>query len=169
MFEQIREALQIEIPQLLTHTLGFLILLWVLKRFAWKPLLGLIDERRDRIKSSFDDIDAKNAQAESLHQQYEAKLRDIDAEARKRLTDAVQEGEKIAAKIKDDARVEAKVIMARTKSELEQDYAKARIQLKEDVVNLTINATEKIIRERLDTQKHREMIGRFIEDVEKVK
>lgn len=169
MLDQILGALKIEIPQLITHIVGFIIALWILKRYAWKPLLGLLDERRDRIKSSFDEIDAKNAQAESLHQQYEAKLRDIDAEARKRLTDAVQEGEKIAAKIKDDARVEAKDIMARTKSELEQDYAKARIQLKEDVVNLTINATEKIIRERLDTQKHREMIGRFIEDVEKVK
>lgn len=169
MLDQILGALKIEIPQLITHIIGFVIALWILKKFAWKPLLGLLDERRERIKNSFDEIDAKNAQAETLHQQYEAKLRDIDAEARKRLTEAVQEGEKIAAKIKDDARNEAKDIMARTKSELEQDFAKARIQLKEDVVNLTINATEKIIRERLDTQKHREMIGRFIEDVEKVK
>lgn len=169
MFEQILSALKIEIPQLITHIIGFVIFVWILKRYAWKPLLGLLDERRDRIKAGFDEIDSKNAQAEALHQQYEAKLREIDTEARKRLTDAVQEGEKIATKIKDDARAEAKEVMARTKSELEQDYAKARIQLKEDVVELTISATEKIIRERLDTQKHREMIGRFIEDVEKVK
>ncbi len=169
MFEQILSALKIEIPQLITHIVGFVIFVWFLKRFAWKPLLGLLDERTERIKSSFDEIDAKKAAAETLHQQYEAKLREIDAEARKRLTEAVQEGEKIAAKIKDDARSDAKEVMARTKSELEQDYAKARIQLKEDVVDLTINAAEKIIRERLDTQKHREMIGRFIDDVEKVK
>ena len=169
MFEQILSALKIEIPQLITHIVGFVIFVWFLKRFAWKPLLGLLDERTERIKSSFDEIDAKKAAAETLHQQYEAKLREIDSEARKRLTEAVQEGEKIAAKIKDDARNDAKEVMARTKSELEQDYAKARIQLKEDVVDLTINAAEKIIRERLDTQKHREMIGRFIDDVEKVK
>lgn len=169
MLDQILGALKIEIPQLITHIIGFVIALWILKKFAWQPLLGLLDERRERIKNSFDEIDAKNAEAESLNQQYQAKLRDIDAEARKRLTEAVQEGEKIAAKIKDDARNDAKDVMARTKSEIEQDFAKARIQLKEDVVNLTINATEKIIRERLDTQKHREMIGRFIEDVEKVK
>lgn len=169
MLDQILDALHIELPQLFTHIVGFLILLWVLKRFAWKPLLGLLDERTERIKSSFDEIDAKKAAAETLHQQYEAKLREIDAEARKRLTEAVQEGEKIAAKIKEDARSEAKEVMTRTKSELAQDYAKARIQLKEDVVDLTINAAEKIIRERLDTAKHREMIGRFIDDVEKVK
>lgn len=169
MLDQILGALKIEIPQLITHIIGFVIALWILKKFAWQPLLGLLDERRERIKNSFDEIDAKNAEAESLNQQYQAKLRDIDAEARKRLNEAVQEGEKIAAKIKDDARNDAKDVMARTKSEIEQDFAKARIQLKEDVVNLTINATEKIIRERLDTQKHRELIGRFIEDVEKVK
>lgn len=169
MLDQILGALKIEIPQLITHIIGFVIFVWILKRYAWKPILGLLDERRDRIKSSFDEIDSKNAAADKLNQEYQAKLRDIDNEARKRLTAAVQEGEKIAAQIKDTAREEAKEIMARTKSELEQDFAKARVQLKEDVVNLTISATEKIIRERLDGQKHRDLIGRFIEDVEKVK
>ncbi len=169
MLDQILSALKIEIPQLITHIVGFLLALWVLKKFAWKPILAVLDERRDKIKSSFDDIEAKKAAAEKLHQDYEAKLRSIDEEARQRLNAAVQEGEKIAGQIKDNARNEAKDMMERSKSELEQDFAKARIQLKEDIVNLTIGAAERIIHERLDQPKHRDLINRFIDDVEKVK
>lgn len=163
------DALKIEIPLLVTHLIGFLILLWILKKFAWKPILAMLEERREKIKSSFDDIEAKKAAAEKLHLDYEAKLRDIETEKRQKINAAIQEGEKIATQIKDQARAETKEIMARSKMELEQDYAKARIQLKQEIVDMTITATERIIHERLDQAKHRDLITRFIDDVEKVK
>ncbi len=169
MLSQILEALKIEIPQLITHIIGFLILLWLAKRYAWKPLLALLDERRERIKNSFAEIETKHKQADALNAEYQSRLKDIDSEARKRLTEAVSEGEKIAAKIKEDARGEAKDILVRAKAEIDQDLAKARVQLKNDVVDMTIVAAEKIIHERLDAPKHRELIGRFIDDIEKVK
>lgn len=169
MLNQILDALKIEIPQLITHIVGFLLLVWVLKRFAWKPVLALLDERRERIKNSFAEIEEKQRQADKLNADYLAKLKDIDLEARRRLTEAMAEGEKIATKIKEDARNEAKDIMLRSRVELEQDVAKAKVQLKEDMVAITMSATEKIIHERLDSQKHRELIGRFIDDIEKVK
>lgn len=169
MLSQILETLKIELPQLITHIIGFLILLWILKRYAWKPLLALLDERRERIATSFADIERKQKEADALNAEYQSKLRDIDVEARRRLTEAIAEGEKIADKIKDDARNEAKEMFNRSKAEIEQDMAKARIELKNEVVAMTIGATEKIIRERLDTPKHRELIGRFIDDIEKVK
>jgi F-type H+-transporting ATPase subunit b len=169
LFNQVLDALKIEIPQLITHIVGFLILLWLLKRYAWKPVLALLDERRERIKNSFAEIEGKQQQADTLNATYQAKLKDIDHEARKRLTEAIAEGAKIAAKIKEDARKEAKDIMVRSREELEQDVAKAKVQLKEDMVAITMSATEKLIHEKLDTQKHRELIGRFIDDIEKVK
>jgi len=169
LLSQIMETLKIELPQLITHIVGFLILLWILKRYAWKPLLALLDERRERIATSFADIERKQKEADALNAEYLNKLKDIDTEARRRLTEAVVEGEKIAARIKEDARNEAKDMFARSKAEIEQDMAKARVELKNEVVAMTINATEKIIHERLDTPKHRELIGRFIEDIEKVK
>lgn len=166
---QILDALKIEIPQLITHVIGFLLALWVLKRFAWKPLLALLDERQAKIKSRFDEIDAKYSDAEKLHEEYEAKLREIDQEARRRLTEAVNEGDKIAAEIKERAREDAREIRNRTKAEIEQDYAKARVQLKEEVINMTLIAAEKIILERLDEPKHRQLISSFIDEVPQVK
>ncbi len=169
MLEQILDQLKIEIPQLITHIIGFLVALWILKKYAWKPLLALLEERREKIKSRFDEIDAKIADADQLRSQYETKLKEIDDEARRKINEAIAEGEKIAGKIKEDARAEARGIMERQKAELDQDYAKARIQLKEEVIAMTMTATERIIKERLDEAKHRDLIGRFIDEVEQAR
>lgn len=166
MFSQIFDALKIEIPQVITHAVGFLIALWVLRRFAWKPLLRLLEERREKIKNSFDEIDQKQEAADKLNQEYEQKLREIDTEARKRINAAVSEGEKIANKIKEDAREEAKQMISKAKDELDRDVAKARVALKEDMVAMALAATEKIIHEELDDDKHRQLVGRFIDDLE---
>lgn len=166
MFDQIFDALSIEIPQVITHLVGFVIAVIILKKFAWGPLLRLLDERRERIQSGFEEIEQKQAAADKLNEEYQAKLREIDAEARKRLTAAVSEGEKIANRIKEDSRGEAKEMITKAKEELDRDVAKARVALKEDMVAMTLAATEKMIYERLDDQKHRELIGRFIDDLE---
>lgn len=166
MFEQIFEALKIEWTQVLTHLVGFIIAVIVLKKFAWGPLLRLLEERRERIKNSFDEIEQKQAEAEKLNEEYQAKLREIDAEARKRLTVAVTEGEKIATRIKEDSRSEAKEMIVKAKEELDRDVAKARVALKEDMVAMALAATEKLIYEQLDDDKHRELVGRFIDDLE---
>ncbi|MFH2054355.1 MAG: F0F1 ATP synthase subunit B [bacterium] len=166
MFEQIFEALKIEIPQVITHLVGFVIAVIVLKKFAWGPLLRLLEERRERIKNSFAEIEQKQAEADKLNEEYLAKLREIDAEARKRLTAAVTEGEKIATRIKEDSRNEAKETIVKAKEELDRDVAKARVALKEDMVAMALAATEKMINERLDDAKHRELVGRFIDDLE---
>jgi F-type H+-transporting ATPase subunit b len=166
LFEQIFDALRIEIPQVITHLVGFVIAVLILKRFAWKPILNLLEERRQRIKDNFDEIESKHAEADRLNEEYQAKLREIDAEARKRLTAAVAEGEKIAARIKEDSRNEAKDMITKAQADLERDVAKARVALKGDMVDMALAATEKMIMEKLDEQKHRDMIGRFIDELE---
>jgi F-type H+-transporting ATPase subunit b len=98
----------------------------------------------------------------------DAKLKDIDNISRQKLTEAVAEGQKIAAEIKEEGRKEAKDIITRAKAELERDVEKARAALKEDMVNMTIAAAEKVISARLDEQEHRRLVSNFIDNVEKV-
>lgn len=156
-----------ELPQLITHAVGFLITLWVLKKFAWGPLLSLMEERRNKIASEFKNIDEEKTKAAELTAEYEAKLKDIDAERREKLLEAVNEGKKIADEIKLAAQEEAKKASAKAKDELERDVAKAKVQLKDDMVSMTISAAEKLLKEKLDDAKHRELIGGFIDNVEK--
>jgi len=153
--------------QFITHGLGFLLVLWILGKFAWKPILNMLEERRKKITDEFASIDEEKAKVAELTAEYEGKLKDIDNERRQRLVEAVDEGKKIAEEIKAAAREEAKEAGTKAKDELERDVAKAKVQLKNDMIAMTVSATEKILREKLDDAKHREMISNFIDSVEK--
>ncbi len=152
---------------LITHSFSFLITLWILKRFAWGPLLGLIDERREKIVGEFETIEREKEKAEALNLEYAAKLREIDSERRTKIVEAVNEGKKIAEEIQASARNEAQEIRRKSKSELERELAKAKVQLKNDMVSLALSATEKLLREKLEEPQHRKLIGDYIDELEK--
>jgi F-type H+-transporting ATPase subunit b len=159
--------MDVQWQQLLTHALGFLIVLWILKKFAWGPLLSMLEERRKKIADEFVNIDNEKAKVAELTADYEAKLKDIDAERRAKLVEAVDEGKKIAQEIKAAAQQEAEQARIKAKDELERDVAKAKVELKGDMITMTVSAAEKIIREKLDDDKHRRLIGDFIDNMEK--
>jgi len=159
--------ISLEWQQLLTHALGFLLMLWVLKKFAWGPLLNLMEERRQKIKDEFDKIDTEKLVAENLKADYEGKLKDIDAERRQKIAEAVNDANKMASDIKIKAQEEARGIIGRTNEQLDRDVAKAKVQLKEDMVDITLIAAEKILHEKLDDAKERQMINSFIDNIEK--
>ena len=155
--------------EILTQIFGFLIILILLRIFAWRPILKLLDERKKRIASEFDNIEKAKQEMAKLREEYEVKLKEIDLEARKRIQEAIAEGQKMAADLQVEAREEAKKVLSRAKENIELEVAKAKVELRDDIVNMAILATEKIINERLDDAKHKELIVEFIEGVEKLK
>ncbi|HVP07378.1 MAG TPA: F0F1 ATP synthase subunit B [Candidatus Acidoferrum sp.] len=158
--------IQLEWQLLLTHALGFLITLWILKRYAWKPLLALMEERRNRIINEFQTIEQEKAKVAQTAAQYESKLKEIDAERRAKLVEGVEEGKKIAADIKAQAQREVKDIHDKTKADLEREVAKARVELRDQMVAITMTAAEKVIHEKLDDAKQRQLINRYIAEIE---
>lgn len=161
------DALGFDLQQALTHLISFLIAVWLLKKFAWGPLLNMLDERRNKIIGDFEKIEEEKKNVDSLTAEYEGKLKGIDEERRVELVKAVDEGKKIAAEIKAQAQQDAHALSEKTKADLEREVAKAKVQLRDDMVGMTLAATEKIIRERLDDAKHRELIGSFMDGLEK--
>ncbi|UCG60373.1 MAG: F0F1 ATP synthase subunit B [Candidatus Zixiibacteriota bacterium] len=159
--------MDISLAQLITHAAGFLITLWILKKFAWGPLMAMMEERRSKIVGEFQKIEDDKAEVDKLAADYEGKLKDIDNERRVKIVEAVSEGKKVAEEIKAAAHANARKIGEKAKADLVQDIAKAKVELKEDMISITMRAAEKIIGEKLDDTKHRELIGNFIENVEK--
>ncbi len=157
--------MDIQIPLLLTHALGFILTLFILKKYAWGPLLQLMDDRREKIVKEFQSIEDGKANVEKLTAEYQEKLNEIDNERREKIVEAVTEGKKIAEDIKSTALVEAKSLGVKAKAELEGEVAKAKVQLKNDMVYITLKAAEKIVNEKLDDEKHRQLIANFIGDL----
>ena len=161
--------MNLEWGQVITQIIGFLVALWILKKFAWKPLLGILEERREKIKSEFDNIEVERKKADNLKVQLDRHLKEIDTTARQKIQEAIKEGQKIANEIKENARQDAKGIRDKARDELERDIAKAKVQLKNDLINITMRTTEKMIREQLDEKKQKELDSRFIDEVENLK
>lgn len=153
------------LPIALTHLAGFLLFIWVIKKYAVGPVMGVLDERRERIASQFDQVDAAEKRVTALRDEYEKRIEGIDEEAHRRMTEEVNRGRRIAEEIAENARREAANIIQSTRSNIQIQIDQARVQIKDEVIALTLAAAEKMIKERLDTAKHREMIGAFIDEL----
>jgi F-type H+-transporting ATPase subunit b len=150
---------------ILTQIVAFAIAVVVLKKYAFGPILGMIDARRDRIKQSFDEAEAAQKRLDGLTEQYEAKLRDIDAEARERIQAAVKEGQRLATEIGENAREEAHAYMDKARAQLEREYDTAKVQMRNEMVEMAVGATEKFLRKTIDAAEHRELIARYLDDL----
>jgi len=160
--------MNLEFGQVITQIIGFLLALFILKRFAWKPLLGILEERRSKIKSEYDKIDEEKNIVKGLSSDYEAKLKDIEGLARQKILEAAKEGQQMSNQIKENARKDALEIMSRSKEEIQRELVKAKVQLKNELVDLSLRAAEKIIQEKLDEEKDRKLISDFIQGLEKI-
>lgn len=156
-----------QIGEVLTNIIAFVIFYWVLKRFAWGPITDVLSERQKRIEQGFDDIRRKQDSAVALEHQLDERLRNIETEARARIQEAVAEGRRLAAEITEHAHEEATQITERAKRAVELEVAKARLELRNEIVNMTIAASERLMRQRLDGDEQRRLVGSFIEDLER--
>ncbi len=159
----------IDVRQVGTQILGFLILLWGLKKFAWGPILNMLEARRQKIAAEFAEAERRQAEADQTRARYEQELKGIDAQARQKLQQAAAEGEKLAAEIRAQATSDAADRVARAEDEIQREREKAKEQLKEQVVRLAVRSAEKILREKLDESHQRRLMGEFIDEAEAIR
>jgi F-type H+-transporting ATPase subunit b len=155
----------IDYRQVLTQIVGFVIMVFLLRRFAWGPVLGLLEARRQKIAGEFEEAERRKAEAAELKTRYEVELRGIEAQARQRLQEAMAEGQKLAAEIKSQAQSEATQRMQQASDEIAREREKAKEILKEQMIALSVRAAEKILRQKLDDQGQRKLAGEFIDEV----
>lgn len=152
----------INIGMLVTQMIAFLVVFLVLRKYAWGPILSTIDDRREKIESQIQHAEQLDKQAEERLAEYEAKMREIEGEARDRINAAVEEGRQIAEKIQQEARDEARNIMEQGKRNVELELAKAQTVLEERSVDLIIELTGRLLKEKLNADQHRSLVREFV-------
>ncbi len=156
----------VDLPVVLTQVLGFVLLVWGLRAFAWGPLIGTLEERRTRIAGEFAEAERRQAAADALRAKYEQELRGIEAQARQRLLEAVAEGQRVAGEIRAEAHVKATAHLARAEEEVQHEREKAREVLKRQVAALSVRTAEKILRQEIDEPAQRRLVERFLDEVD---
>ena len=156
------------LAQFATNILAFLLLLLILKKFAWGALLKLIDERREKIRSEFESIERTQQELEKVKTDYRGHLARIEEEARAKIQQAVDEGRRVASEIEEGARGNAREALEKGKEAIGLEVAKARMDLRDQVVDLAIQAAHKVLQQHLDEETDRRMIEAFIKEINAV-
>jgi len=156
----------IDFRLVVTQALGFIILLWALNQWAFRPILGMLEARKAKIAAEFAAAERAQAQANEQKSRYEQELRGIEAKARQRLTEAVAEGQKVAGEIRQQAQAEAASRLERAQDDIARENEKAKERIKQQMIDLALHSAEKILRQKLDEPAQRRMAGEFIDEVE---
>ena len=157
--------MHLEWSVILTQAVGFIVVLLILKKFAWGKLLGFIDQRREKIAGEFADIERGHEEVDHLKADLEKQLARIEETRREKIQEAGKLAGKLADDIKDDARKDVMVLREKAGQDIKMELDKANVQLRDQMVNAVITATEKLIKERLDSEKQRQLISDFLADV----
>ena len=143
----------------------FLLLCFVLAKFAWKPLIKMLDDRENMIRRSLEDAEKAKLELESLNQEFEA----ITAKARSEAQSILAQSKSVAEKVKEDTITKAKEqaikIRDDAKKQILVEKDKAIADIKQEVVNLTLLVAEKLINKNLNDADNKLLIEESLKKV----
>ncbi|MEK7702706.1 MAG: F0F1 ATP synthase subunit B [Nitrospirota bacterium] len=157
--------MNIVVQQILTHIVGFLLLLWLLKKHAWGPILQLLEDRRAQIAADLSAALASREAARKSQNEYDLRIRDVEKESVAKVQAAVVAGEKMARDIVASARKEADLLLEKAKENIDREVSMAKLQLRNDIAEMVISTTEKVIRKRMDAAQNRELVFQYMDEL----
>jgi len=153
----------IDYKMLIAQIVNFAIVLFVLYKFAYGPLLKVMTDRTEKIEKGLKDAEEANRKLEET----EVKEKKVLGEARKEAQSIIDSAEKTALKNKeeflDEAKKKSEEIAANTQRQLEEEKKKMLSEVKSEIAGLVIVATGKVIGEKLDRKGDEEIIKKAIE------
>ena len=148
------------------QSLVFILLIFVLKKYAWKPILNAVNEREQSIEDALKEAEKARLEMQSLQQSNEAILKEAREERERILKEARDMKNKMITEAKEAAATEADKAIVSAKAAIEGEKTAAIAELKNQAASLSIDVAEKILGQELSAEnKQTAMIGKIIEDV----
>jgi F-type H+-transporting ATPase subunit b len=144
---------------LIVQWLNFLILLVILSKLLYRPLLAKMGERTAAIKKSLEEAEAARADAERQREENEGRLRAAYAEAAAIRDQALKEAADEQRRLVEAARAEAQRLVEGARAQTESDIRRAREELRREVAELATQVAEKLVRRSLRDEDHRKIVA----------
>ncbi|MGD1119381.1 MAG: F0F1 ATP synthase subunit B [Dehalococcoidales bacterium] len=151
-------------PVLITQIVTFVILLVLLRVFAYKPIMKMLDERSRRVKESLEQAETLKAESAKGEEVLKKQLEAASREGQERITRAVKAGEEVKQKAQEDAKKEAEGLIARARAEIQQERDDAITEVRREFSDLTVLAAGKVIEKSLDKKDYRDLIEKVLEE-----
>lgn len=145
----------------------FLALLFLLKKFAWGPILSAMTTREETIHESLSQAERALAEAKQLQSDNNKARREAEVQSQTILREARDEAERIRTDEVDKTRVQIKQLQDSAQAEIEREKENALRSLRNEVADLAIKAAEKILRENLDADRQKKIVDNFLGDLSK--
>jgi F-type H+-transporting ATPase subunit b len=156
------EAFGVDLPKLLFQVINFLLLLYLLNRFLFKPVLARLDERSEKIGKGLEDAEVAARDRELARAEREAAV----SEARKEAAALVANANKIATDTRDEilakAREDAEKVSQRAQEEITAEKDRAMAELRAHVADLALEAAAKLVRSDMNATTQRRLVDEFL-------
>lgn len=143
----------------------FGLVLWVLGKFAWAPILGALDAREEGIRNSIEEAGRMRSEAESLLEEHRTQLAEARREAQQIVADGRAAAERVRQDLEEKARAEGDRMLERARQEIERERDRALESIREEAVDLALAAAGRILDEKLSEERDRKLVAGYLDDI----
>jgi len=155
----------LRVGDMLVQLFFFLVLLFLLKKFAWGPLMNKMQQREEYVASEIESAEKSRLEAEKASKEAAAQLNQVKQEAQKLIEDAKLAGQKQEQDIVESARKEADRIIQAAQADIQNEKEKALQALQDKVASLSVLIASKVIEKELSAQDQEKLINDYIKEV----
>ena len=150
---------------LIAQVINFLFLVFVLTKFAYKPLAKMMEDRKNKIAGDLEAAEKAKASAEAIQKEYEEKLAAAKQEAAAIIENAQKAAQALQDKAVADTKAEQAKVIADAKAAIASDKKAAMDDVRAQVVDLAMAAAGKIIGQKLGTDEDKKMAGEIVDSI----
>jgi F-type H+-transporting ATPase subunit b len=143
----------------------FVLFAWILGKFAWGPLLKIVDDREKTIREQVDSAQLAAAEAKDLLLQHQELLRGAARERDEILAKALKEAEQVRADLLTRARADSDQVLARAREQMQRDKDQAIAELRAQVADIAVEAASRIVKSSLTEEAQRQLVDDFIKEL----
>lgn len=159
------DALGIDLGAFVFYTLNFLLLLFLLQQFLFRPVLSALTNRETRIRESIENAEQVKQQVARAQQDYEARLNEARQEASRILNQATERAKVVEQEIVASARQEAERIQVEARTQIQQEREQLLRGLQSQLGNLVIQTASTVVGQELNSRGHERLIQEAIADL----
>ncbi len=158
--------ISVNIWQILISFANLAILTWIMKKFLFKPVKKVLDERRENIDSAYARAEKAEAEAEEHRKNYDAAMRAAKQTTDQMISDAARMAERRGSEIENEARERAQEIRRQAEEDARLEKKKAEQDIRREIADVSTQLTEKLLEREMKPEDHRGLIDSFLQELD---
>ncbi len=160
------EIISVNLWQILISLCNLVLLFLILKKFLYKPVRNILAQRQNAIDSQYADAESAKSDALALKDEWQVKMSSAESQAESIVKEAVESAGRRSAAIIGEGREKADRIIRQAEIDAELERQKAESEIKEQIADVSVALSEKMLGREINTEDHRSLIDSFLSDID---